>query len=99
MSLKDFRQLIDIHGGAFIGVECSDGVTIEVGINGDVPMKVEAAVLREKIMPRMRERINEMLKDGFKKFEFSFGQSSIMLNYYDAGQVLDAMGGALRHIE
>lgn len=99
MSLKDFRQLIDIHGGEYIGVECSNGVDIELGINGDAPMRLTADQVRENVMPKIRERMRSMIQDGFKSTEFRFGISAISLNYYDAGQLLDALGGALRHIE
>lgn len=98
MSVSDYRKLIDLHGGAFIGVECTDGVTIEVGINGDIPAKFRSDQVMSKVVPKLRARMED-LRGGFETFDFGFGTTKVPLNYYDAGLLLDSLIGCVRYIE
>lgn len=99
VALSDFRTLIDIHGGDYITVECTDGVTIQVAIGTGAPLRVSSDIIMSRIVPRLRERMRAMLEDGFKKFDIRFGNTSIAVNYYDAGLVLDALVGCVRYIK
>lgn len=98
MSMTDYRKLIDIHGGKYIGVECTDGTTIEIGINGEAPAHVHAEHVTENIIPRLQGRMHSTLHDGFKTFTFGFGGTTVDLNYYDAGLVLDTLRECVRYL-
>lgn len=99
MSATDLRQIIDIHGGHFIGVECQNGIDIEIGIDGELPIKATTDVIMSKIVPRLRERMAALERDGFKSFEFGVGGNTVQLNYYDAGFLLDTLIAMVRRIE
>lgn len=97
MSVTDYRKLIDIHGGDFIGVECTDGRTIELSINGQA-MKLDIDMV-EHVVARIRARMTDIMGNGMNaKMEFGFGTNLTRLTYYDAGQVLDAIVGAARFL-
>jgi hypothetical protein len=97
MSVTDYRQLIDIHGGDFIGVECTDGRTIELSVNGTA-MKLDIDMV-EHVVTRLRARMLDIMDKGMNaKLEFGFGTTTTQLTYFDAGQVLDAIIGAARFL-
>lgn len=97
MSATDFRALIDIHGGHSIAIECADGTTIELTIDGE-RMNLNAEQADEIIIPAIREHMTKTFNDGFKKFAFGFGAISIDLNYYDAGLFLDTLTACVKHV-
>lgn len=97
MSATDFRSLIEIHGGHTIAIECSDGVTIELTIDGE-KMLLNAEQVRDQLIPDIRTHLTKTFNDGFKKFAFGFGPTTIDLNYYDAGLFLDTLDACVKHI-
>lgn len=96
MSATDYRKLIDIHGGHFIGVEVTDGRSVEMSIDGEaIKLTIERlGVLDTLLITKM----GDLLADGFKTFDFGWRGVTVSLNYYDAGVVLDAVRGAVNYL-
>jgi hypothetical protein len=98
MSATDFRRLIDVHGGEFIGVECVNGVTVELSINGHIAANMTIEQIRDTLIPGLRTQMSYMVENGFKKFSFGIADNNIDITYYDAGQLLDELAAAVEYL-
>lgn len=96
MSLKDFRALIDIHGGDYIGIECVDTGYVEIGVNGERQRYDVREAL--EILHGISHNMITHMNDGFERFAIWIqDQGPISGTYYDGGAILDALSGAIRY--
>jgi hypothetical protein len=98
MSATDYRRLIDLHGGEYLGVECVNGRDIELSINGKIAAYMPYEQIENTLIPGLRSQMTYMIENGFKKFSFGTPDSNIDITYYDAGQLLDALVGAVEYL-